>query len=176
MLEKLRNINYSFYIITDENIPDEKLLKIIEKCVSKYGTIIQFRIKNEKNIDNILKKAISIKKITDKYNTPLIINDYVEIAKRINCDGVHIGQEDLNIKKAREIIGNDKIIGLSVSTVEEAKIAEENGASYLGVGAIFPTNTKKDAKYVSIDTLKKIKQTVKIPVVAIGGITEKNMC
>lgn len=175
MLEKLKNIDYSFYIITDEDIPEEKLYFIIEKCVQNYGTIIQYRVKKEKNMEKILNKAKNIKKITDKYNVPLIINDYVKIAKDIDCIGVHIGQDDLNIKKAREIIGDNKIIGLSVSTVEEAKLAEENGADYLGVGAIFPTETKKDAKYVSKKILQNIKKNVKIPVIAIGGITEENM-
>lgn len=169
------DIDYSFYIITDENLEDEALAHILNQCIPNYGTIIQLRIKKKIPYNNFLQKAINIKKITDLWNIPLIINDNIEIAKKINCSGVHIGQEDMNIKDARKLLGNNKIIGVSVSTLEEAIEAEMNGANYLGVGSIFNTTTKIDAKSVSIETLKNIKKNVSIPVVAIGGITENNI-
>lgn len=173
--KKETKINYSFYVLTDENIKDEKLFSIIDFCLSKFVTIIQLRIKNINSLAQFLTKAKMIKKITDKYKKPLIINDFVKIAKTINCTGVHIGQNDMEIKKARRILGYNKIIGVSVSTIEEAMYAEKNGANYICVGSIFNTTTKDDAKLVTIETLNKIKELINIPIIAIGGINEQNI-
>ena len=106
---------------------------------------------------------------------PFIINDNVEIAKAIGADGVHVGQSDMAAGDVRRRLGDDKIIGVSASTVEEALEAERHGADYLGVGAIFPTNSKNDAESVSLSTLRDICNTVSVPVVAIGGITSNNV-
>ncbi len=174
-MEKFKNIDYSFYIITSENIEEDNLIEIIKKCFPDYGTVLQLRIKSEIDEGMFIKKAINLKKIIDKYNIPLIINDNINVAKYSNSSGVHIGKNDTDIKTARKYLGYEKIIGLSVSTVKEAIEAEKNGANYLGVGAIFNTKTKIDADYISIETLKEIKENVNIPVVAIGGITEYNI-
>lgn len=124
--------------------------------------------------EEFLKTAMDVKAVTDKYNIPFIINDNVDIAVRVGADGAHIGQDDEEIKSAREKLGADKIIGLSAATVEEAVQAEQSGADYIGVGAVFNTLTKLDANTVSFETLKEICNTVKIPVVAIGGISKDN--
>ena len=122
-----------------------------------------------------MNEAQLIKKICAEYNVPFVINDNVTLAKEVDADGVHIGQDDMSITEARAIIGNDKILGVSVQTVKDAILAEQMGADYLGVGAVFPTNSKSDAVEVSYDTLKAICASVKIPVVAIGGINKSNI-
>ena len=135
------------------------------------ATIIQIREK-QLNFQDFLNEAIEVKQITNKYNIPLIINDNVEVALACKADGVHIGQDDMNIKEARKILGNNTIIGVSATNLQEAIEAEKNGADYLGVGALFPEymQSKPDAKCVSLEELRLITQSVKIPVVAIGGI------
>ena len=109
-----------------------------------------------------------------EYGVPFVVNDNVDIAKRMGADGVHVGQSDMEAGNVRALIGPDKILGVSAQTVEQAKLAEERGADYLGVGAVFPTGSKDDAEEVSFETLKEICEAVSIPVVAIGGITEGN--
>ena len=116
-----------------------------------------------------------VKKVTDAFSVPYVVNDEVEIAKAVDADGVHIGQSDKELAEARSILGPDKIIGVSVQTVEQAIKAEKNGADYLGVGSIFSTDTKPDADDVSFDTLCAICDAVSIPVVAIGGIHAGNI-
>ena len=111
-----------------------------------------------------------MKAITDRYQIPLIINDRLDIALALNVTGLHIGQDDLPVAIARRLLGQDKILGVSAATPEEAIKAQNEGADYLGIGAIFPTGTKSDARNVSLETLREIKNRVKIPVVAIGGI------
>ena len=131
----------------------------------------------EKNINSYLmyQRALSIKKITDEYHIPLIINDRLDIMLAVGADGVHLGQQDISVKIARKLIGKDKIIGVSAHCPEEAEKAERDGADYLGVGAIFPTTTKKDIIITPVDVLRKIKETVSVPVVAIGGINQNNI-
>ena len=131
----------------------------------------------EKNLpyDEFLALAKEVKKVTDEFKVPYVVNDEVEIAKAIDADGVHIGQSDKALVEARKILGPDKIIGVSAQTVEQAVEAEKNGADYLGVGSIFTTSTKLDADDVSLETLRAICDTVSIPVVAIGGIKEDNI-
>lgn len=168
-------INYELYLVTDRtNKTDTEFLNIIEEAIKGGVTVIQIREKEADTLEfyNISKK---VKGICSKYNVPLIINDRIDIALAIDADGVHIGQNDMPIKIARKLIGNDKILGISAHNIQEAKEAEENGADYLGVGAIFTTSTKKDANDVSIDTLKDITSTVNIPTVAIGGINLDNV-
>lgn len=152
--------------------------KAVEEAIIGGVTIIQIREK-KLAFDEFLKEAINIKRITMKYNVPLIINDNIEIALKSDADGVHLGQEDLksyggNFKKIRDQL-KDKIIGISANSVEEALMAEQNGADYLGVNTPFvktkfSNNTKLDAKQVSFSAMKDIINSVKIPCVAIGGI------
>lgn len=120
----------------------------------------------------IIKK---IKKITDTYRIPLVINDNIDIAIKINADGIHIGQGDISCLEARKILGNNKIIGVTVSNLNEAKEAISKGATYLGVGAIYKSNTKKDAIVVGEKELKKIAEYSTIPVVVIGGINKNTI-
>ncbi|MEG0367878.1 MAG: thiamine phosphate synthase, partial [Coprobacillus sp.] len=119
--------------------------------------------------------AMHIHQLCQSYNIPLVINDNVHIAIAIHADGVHIGQDDMSCLQAREMIGNDMILGVSCQTVKQALHAQKEGADYLGVGAVFATDTKSDAIEVNHQTLKEICQSVSIPVVAIGGINKQNM-
>ncbi|WP_055666776.1 thiamine phosphate synthase [Desnuesiella massiliensis] len=169
------NINYKLYLVTDREVLEGRdLLESVEQAILGGVTLVQLREKatNSKDFYNL---ALQVKELTHKYNIPLIINDRLDIALAINADGLHIGQEDLPISLCRKLLGKDKILGVSAHNLEEALEAESLGADYLGVGAIFSTSTKKDVDITSIDTLIKIKENVKIPVVAIGGITHDNV-
>ncbi len=150
------------------------LPEVIRESLEGGATFMQIR---EKNLpyDEFLALAKEVKKVTDEFKVPYVVNDEVEIAKAIDADGVHIGQSDKALVEARKILGPDKIIGVSAQTVEQAVEAEKNGADYLGVGSIFTTSTKLDADDVSLETLRAICDTVSIPVVAIGGIKEDNI-
>lgn len=172
---KFDRTNLLLYAITDRSwLKDKSLAFQVEEALKGGITLLQLR---EKNLDqqSFKEEALVIKQLCQKYQVPLIINDDVELAKEIDADGVHIGQSDCDIIKARQILGDDKIIGVSAHNVAEAKLALEKGANYLGVGAVFPTNTKSDTSQVSYDTLKNICNSVNIPVVAIGGITMDNV-
>lgn len=163
-------INYSVYAITDRYWhKDRPIEEMIEDSIKGGATIIQLREKHISD-DEFLVLALKAKKVCNKYNVPLIINDNIEVMLKSDADGIHVGQSDLNAKRVRELIGPNKILGVSVGNLEEAKIAIKNGADYLGVGAIFPTNTKDDAILVSLNELRNISLNVNIPVVAIGGI------
>lgn len=171
----MNKIDYKLYLVTDRDVlKGRDLGKAVEDSILGGATIVQLR---EKDITSREFYAIAtkIKAITDKYNVPLIINDRLDIALAVGAFGVHIGQSDMPCIIARQVLGKDRIIGVSVHTLEEALEAEKDGADYLGCGAVFSTSTKKDAKNVSYDQLKEIKSRVKIPVVAIGGINEKNL-
>ena len=163
------------YAVTDRAwLNGETLYQQVEKAIKGGVTFVQLR---EKNLDeeSFQNEAIEIQKLCRKYNVPFVINDNVEIAKMIDADGVHVGQSDMKAGNVRAIIGEDKILGVSAQTVEQALIAEKEGADYLGVGAVFPTGSKSDADDVSYQTLKEICSAVTIPVVAIGGIGEGNV-
>lgn len=155
-------------------IGNSTLKEKVEEAILGGATMIQLR---EKNIskDEYIAIAKEIKEVTDRYNIPLIINDHVDVALACDAAGVHVGQQDMAAALVREKIGPEKILGVSVQTVEQAILAEKAGADYLGVGSIFPTSTKKDAALVSIETLKAICDSVNIPIVAIGGINEENI-
>lgn len=158
------------YAVTDRTwLNGETLYEQVEKAIKGGVTFVQLR---EKNLDgeSFLDEALEIQKLCKKYNIPFIINDNVEISRTINADGVHVGQSDMKAGNVRAILGEDKILGVSAQTVEQALIAEKEGADYLGVGAVFPTGSKADADDVSYETLKAICEAVSIPVVAIGGI------
>jgi thiamine-phosphate pyrophosphorylase len=169
------NMNYSLYLVTDRDVlVDIDIYTGVEEAIKGGVTVVQLREKSLGTLDfyNI---AVKLKTITDKYKVPLIINDRIDIAEAIDAAGVHLGQNDMPADIARCIMGENKIIGVSTSTLEEAQKAEAQGADYVGVGAMFTTTTKDDAKAVSIQCLKEIKEGVSIPVVAIGGINENNV-
>lgn len=170
----MNKIDYSLYLVTDRNILKNRDLKDeVENAIKGGVTLVQLREK-ECGGKDFLKYAIEVKEITDKYNIPLIINDRVDIALAIDAAGVHVGQNDIPAKVVRELIGKNKVLGISASNLEEAKKAVEDGADYLGVGAIYSTSTKKDAKNVKLNMLKEIRDNIKIPIVAIGGIDKNN--
>ncbi len=163
------------YVVSDKSwLGDNTLEYAIEKAIIGGATFIQLREK-DLDFDSFLEQAKSIKNLCSKHNIPFVINDNIDVAIRSNADGIHLGQDDMNAFKARSQIGNDKIIGVSVQTVSQAIKAQNDGANYLGVGAIFDTNSKADAKNVNLDTLKEICNAVDIPVIAIGGICDKNI-
>ena len=163
------------YAVTDRAWVGRQTLYEQVECAIRGGvTCLQLR---EKELDSgsFFEEAEKIKLLCNKSNVPFIVNDNVEIAVKCSADGVHIGQEDMAAAEVRRIIGKDMILGVSAQTVEQAKKAEQDGADYLGVGAVFPTSTKLDAADVPYDTLKEICAAVKIPVVAIGGIKRENI-
>lgn len=171
----MKSFDTSLYLVTDRSgMGDCEFESKIRSAVEGGCTMVQIR---EKNINSYLmyQRALSIKKITDEYHIPLIINDRLDIMLAVGADGVHLGQQDIPVKIARKLIGKDKIIGVSAHCPEEAEKAERDGADYLGVGAIFPTETKKDIIITPVDVLREIKETVSVPVVAIGGINQNNI-
>ena len=152
----------------------KSLIEQVEEAICGGATCIQLR---EKNLDEeaFLREAIEMQKLCETYQVPLIINDHVEIAKQCKAAGVHLGQKDMEAGRARGILGPKMILGVSARTVEQAVQAERAGADYLGVGAVFQTSTKTDAKEISHAILKEICESVNIPVVAIGGIGKQNI-
>ncbi|WP_425539725.1 thiamine phosphate synthase [Microaceticoccus formicicus] len=170
-----KDFDLSLYLVTDRSkIGDEVFLKRIESALLNGVTIVQLR---EKNLDtnSLIELGKKLKKITDYYNVPLIIDDNVEAVLAIDAHGVHLGSEDMSISKAREILGDGKIIGATVKTVESGLKAKAAGADYFGVGAIFPTETKVKTVLTSISTLNKIFEVTEIPIVAIGGLDVSNI-
>ena len=137
-------------------------------------TVIQLREKDCSSRE-FYELGLRVKKITERYNAPLIINDRVDIALAVGAAGVHVGQGDLPCKVVREIVGPDMIVGVSAATLDEAVRAEEDGADYLGVGAMYATATKTDTRPVSMEELLKIRAAVKIPIVVIGGINKQTL-
>lgn len=167
--------NLLLYGITDRTwLNGASLYSQVESALKGGVTFIQLREKNV-SYSEILKEAIEIKELCHSYNVPLIINDDVELALEADADGVHVGQNDMEAGKAREKLGPDKILGVSARTVEQAVIAQNMGADYLGVGAVFGTNTKSDARKIDNNVLSDICRAVKIPVAAIGGINKDNI-
>ncbi|MDO5517179.1 MAG: thiamine phosphate synthase [Clostridium sp.] len=170
-----QEIDYSIYLVTDRDLMStETLEEAVEEAIKGGCTLIQLREKNCSSLD-FYTTAVNVKKITDKYNIPLLINDRLDIAMAVDAAGVHVGQSDLPCSVVRKIIGNDKIIGVSAGNLKDALKAQEDGADYLGVGAMYATGTKKDAKPTSMETLKKIRDNVSIPIVAIGGINKERI-
>ena len=168
------DIDYSVYLVTDSrDKSEEEFLAIIEEAIKGGTSIVQLREKTASTKD-FYELALKVKEITSRYDVPLLINDRIDIALAIDSEGVHIGQDDMPADIARAIIGDEKILGVSASTVDEAVKAQKDGADYIGSGAVFPTSTKDDADSVSKDELKEIVNSIDIPVVAIGGITLEN--
>ena len=165
----------TLYAITDRHWLNGQTLKSqVEKALKGGATMIQIREKDLNEKDFLL-EAEELLALCRSYNVPFIVNDNVELAVKIGADGVHVGQSDMNARDVRAIIGNDKILGVSTQTVEQALFAQECGADYLGVGAVFPTGSKDDAEVLDRKTLMDICKAVSIPVVAIGGITKDNV-
>ena len=163
------------YAVTDRTwLGKMTLYEQVEEALKGGATFIQLREK-ELDEESFLKEAFEIKELCRTYNVPFVINDNVDIAVKANADGIHIGQKDMEAGYVRSVIGEDKILGVSAQTVEQAILAEKMGADYLGVGAVFSTGSKADADDVSIDALKAICEAVSIPVVAIGGIGVSNI-
>lgn len=168
-------VDYSLYLCTDRSIMTAPTLEQAVNDAIKGGcTIIQLREKHCTSRE-FYDLALSIKRITSYYGIPLIINDRLDIAAAVDADGVHLGQKDLPADIARVIIGEEKIIGVSANNMQLAIKAELDGADYIGVGAVFGTTTKSDAKPITTDILKGIRSAVKIPMVAIGGIKRSNI-
>ena len=167
--------DYLLYAVTDRHwLNGRTLEEDVEQALKGGVTLVQLR---EKNLDfeDFCREAEKIHSLCRTYHVPLIINDNVEVAKAVDAEGVHLGQDDMSIAKAREILGNEKIIGATARTKEQAVKAEKEGADYVGSGAVFGTSTKSDAVKMSFDTLMEICKSVKIPVTAIGGITKENV-
>ena len=171
---KKSQIDLSLYLVTEESIAIEELTKIIAESVSGGVSIVQLREKNNSSL-SFYKKASALKQLLNELSIPLIINDRVDIALAVGADGIHIGQDDLPLPVVKQMVPEDMIVGVSVSTLEEALEAERNGADYIGVGSVFPTKTKQDATLMAIGDLEEICRSVSIPAVAIGGITADNI-
>lgn len=162
------------YAVTDRTWLNGKMLSSqVEEAIIGGATFIQLREKNL-NYSDFLNEAIEIRKICNKYKIPFVIDDNVEIALKSGADGVHLGQNDMSIKQARNILGENKIIGATARTVEQALKAQQEGADYIGSGAVFATSTKSDTVPLSYENLCRICSSVNIPVVAIGGINAEN--
>ncbi|MCU6601302.1 thiamine phosphate synthase [Peribacillus frigoritolerans] len=171
---KKSQIDLSLYLVTEESIAIEELTKIIAQSVSGGVSIVQLREKNNSSL-SFYEKASALKQLLNELSIPLIINDRVDIALAVGADGIHIGQDDLPLPVVKKIVPEDMIVGVSVSTLEEALEAERNGADYIGVGSVFPTKTKQDATLMALEDLGEICRGVSIPAVAIGGITADNI-
>lgn len=172
---KLNKESMLVYAITDRNWTGTQTLEQQVDDVLKNGaTFLQIREKNMPH-DELVKEAICIKEIAAKYNVPVVIDDDIYAVMEAGVDGVHIGQNDMDYVEARKLLGDNKIIGMTAPSVTLAKKAEELGADYIGAGAVFSTNTKKDTKPLELSTLKEICNSVSIPVVAIGGIDHSNV-
>lgn len=171
----MRKIDYSLYLVTDRKQPAPGTFeKVVEEALKGGVTLVQLREK-EGDTGLLYERAVKLKQITKAYHVPLIIDDRIDIMMAADVDGVHLGQSDMPAALARRLIGPDKIMGVSAGTLEEAVKAEKDGADYLGVGAMFPTATKKDADITTPETLRKIMDTVHIPVVTIGGMNERTI-
>ena len=171
---KKSEIDYTLYLCTDRILMSTNTLEeAVEQAILGGCSLIQLREKQSSSRE-FFEMAKRIKAITDRYRVPLIINDRIDIALAVDAAGVHLGQEDIPAKEARRIMGEEKVIGVSARTVELARKAVEDGADYLGVGAMFATNTKGNAKVIGKEKLKEIRAAVSIPIVAIGGINHSN--
>lgn len=173
--DEIRN-SMLLYAVTDRMWlkEGESLVSVAEDVLKNGATFLQIR---EKDLEEgaFEEEAEKLRTLCASYRVPFVVNDSVEIALRCNADGVHVGQSDIKGRNIRAIIGPDKILGISAGTVEQAKAAEAAGADYIGVGAVFATGTKKNAKNISMEQFREISDSVSIPVVAIGGINAGNM-
>lgn len=168
-------MNYTLYLCTDRQLMStETIEEAVELAIQGGVTVVQLREKDCTSRE-FYEVAKQVKAITDAYEIPLLINDRLDIALAVGADGVHLGQTDIPVFVARDLLGPDKIVGATANTIEKAEEAWKSGADYLGVGDVFGTTTKADTKHVTLEELKKIKELVDIPVVAIGGINADNI-
>lgn len=166
--------DYTLYLVTDRELMSTRTLtQAVEQAILDGCTMVQLREKDSCSLE-FYQQAQEVKRITDQYQVPLIINDRVDIALAVKATGIHIGQNDIPVSIVRELIGKDMLLGVSVSSAEEAGQAMEDGADYLGVGAMFPTGTKRDAAMVSMEELIRIRRITNLPIVVIGGINREN--
>ena len=171
----MKELNTKMYFITDSSAYNEdEFLFRVEEALKGGVTLLQLREKN-KDTREYIQLAQKVHQISKKYNVPLIIDDRVDVAMASDAEGVHLGQSDMPIDTARKILGDNFIIGATTKTVEQAKEAYEQGADYLGVGAIYPTTTKVKTVLTSVETLNDICNAVPIPVNAIGGLNKDNI-
>lgn len=171
----MKNLDTSLYFITDSiGFDEDVFFEKVEQALKGGVTLIQLREKNRSTREYI-HLAEKIHKLTKKYNVPLIIDDRIDVAMAVKSEGVHLGQSDMPISLAREILGDEYIIGATAKTVPQAVEAYEQGADYLGVGAIYPTTTKVKTVLTSTETLNDICKSVPIPVNAIGGLNKDNI-
>lgn len=159
---KKSQIDLSLYLVTEESIAIEELTKIIAESVSGGVSIVQLREKNNSSL-SFYKKASALKQLLNELSIPLIINDRVDIALAVGADGIHIGQDDLPLPVVKKMVPEDMIVGVSVSTLEEALEAERNGADYIGVGSVFPTKTKQDATLMALEDLGEFAAAYPFP-------------
>jgi thiamine-phosphate pyrophosphorylase len=172
---KLDRSTLLLYAVTDRGwLRGQTLYEQAEQCLKGGATFLQLREKNPDKAD-FRAEALALKRLCGKYHVPFVLDDDVSLAVETDADGVHVGQSDMEAGQVRAMRGPDKILGVSAQTVKEALLAEQRGADYLGVGAVFPTGTKPDADAVGYDTLRAICRAVSIPVIAIGGITRENV-
>lgn len=163
------------YAVTDRSwLGTETLAEQTEKALRGGATFVQLREKNM-DPDALLREAVEIGRLCRAYGVPFVINDDVALALRCDADGVHVGQEDMAATEARKLLGPDKIVGVTCKNVEEARIAQAQGADYIGSGAMFPSTAKPGAQGISFEMLRNICAAVEIPVVAIGGISQSNV-
>ena len=168
------NFDYTLYLVTDRQLMScDSLTEAVEQAILGGCTMIQLREKELSSLE-FYNQAVAVKQVTDKYHIPLIINDRIDIAMAVQATGVHIGQHDLPAAAVRKVIGENMLLGGSASSIAEAIQAQQDGADYLGVGAMFPTGTKTDADSVSMEELQKIRTAVSLPIVVIGGINKGN--
>jgi len=168
------NFDYTLYLVTDRQLMScDSLTEAVEQAILGGCTMIQLREKELSSLE-FYNQAVAVKQVTDKYHIPLIINDRIDIAMAVQATGVHIGQHDLPAAAVRKVIGENMLLGVSASSIAEAIQAQQDGADYLGVGAMFPTGTKTDAESVSMEELQKIRTAVSLPIVVIGGINKGN--
>ncbi len=170
-----RRTDYSLYICTDSGLMSSPTVEESVEAVLRGGaTVIQLREKNASSRE-LYELALRVKAVTDRYGVPLIIDDRLDVALAVDAAGVHLGQSDLPCTAARRLLGEDKIVGITAPTVELAKQAKAEGADYIGVGAMFVTSTKTDAKPNTRENLAAIRAAVDIPIVIIGGVKRSNV-
>ena len=173
-MKKLFTKNNKLYLLTDRTISRLSHVQLVRIALSAGVRTIQFREKNMPR-KQLYKEVVPIQKLVKKYRATFIINDHVDIAKAVDADGVHLGQEDMPVEEARKVLGKRKVIGISTHSLSQAVRAEKSGADYIGFGPVFQTSTKKAGRPKGIDGLRKIRKRIHIPIVAIGGITWENV-
>ncbi len=170
-----QKVDYTLYLVTDRRLMSSKTIEeSVGAAVAGGVSVVQLREKDCTSRE-FYELAVRVKKITAPKNVPLIINDRIDICLAADADGVHLGQKDLPCAEARKILGADKLIGVSAALPEEARQAQADGADYLGVGAVFPTETKSDTRPVTVEIIREIRKAVTIPFVVIGGVNEENI-